>query len=94
LKQSIPGGIDRDAVRYDLKEDGVRRKNGLPAGARLTPTQYAQLEGMPVTEAAIDSLVHELKSSPTFMYFAGGEVTYALAWSALKNRFVRIFSCC
>jgi len=28
------------------------------------------------------------------MYYAGGEATYAIAWSNIEKAFVRIYSCC
>jgi hypothetical protein len=76
-------GIDRDAVRYDIKMNAV--------GASASPEA---VEEFPVMEASIDSLAEELRAMPTFTYYAGGEVTYTVAWSAVKHRFVRIFSCC
>jgi hypothetical protein len=94
MKAGIPDGIDRDAVRYDLKEAAVRARHSIRAGAPLPTALYPELEKEPVAAAVIDSLVAELRTSPTFTYFAGGEVTYTIAWSAAKHRFVRIFSCC
>ena len=93
LKNSVAGGME-DAIRYDLKEYAVRQKNSLPASAPLTPSLHAQVESTTVSNAAIDSLVKELDTAPTFRYFAGGEVTYIVAWSEVKKRFVRIFACC
>ncbi len=94
MQNTIPGGIDKDAIRYDLKEAQVRAKNSLTNGEPLTSPMYAELEKAPVTNAAIDSLAAELAKSPTFTYFAGGEITYTLAWSEARKRFVRIFACC
>ncbi len=94
MKRSIPGGIDRDAVRYDMKEAAVRSKHSLPAGAPLNSAQYEEMQKTPVSAATIDSIVGELATMSTFTYYAGGEITYTLAWSPLRKRFVRIFSCC
>jgi hypothetical protein len=94
LGKSIPGGIDRDAVRYDLKEEAVRARHRVPRGVALTPPMYAELEKAPAPESTIDSLITELKTRPTFTYYGGGEVTSTVAWSASRGRFVRIFSCC
>lgn len=88
------GGIDRDAVRYDIKEQGVRAAMHIPAGSPLTTAALTAQEKIPVSDASIDSLIAELKSQPTYTFFAGGEVTNTIAWSNAKHRFVRIFSCC
>ena len=42
----------------------------------------------------VESLVAELRDKPTFRYFAGGEATYAIAWSEEERRFVTIWACC
>ncbi|MEO5510047.1 MAG: hypothetical protein ABIV28_05910 [Longimicrobiales bacterium] len=94
MQKALPGGIDRDAIRYDLKEAAVRGKYGLNAAQQLTGPMFAEMEKVPVSNASIDSLATELKAMPTFTYYAGGEATYTVAWSQVKRRFVRIFSCC
>jgi hypothetical protein len=91
-------GIDRDAIRYDIKYHAVRAQHALKPGdallLALPPKMYDEMEKYPVAEASIDSLADELEAMPTFTYYAGGEVTYTIAWSNTKRRFVKIFSCC
>jgi hypothetical protein len=36
----------------------------------------------------------EVRTRPSFMYYAGGEATYAIAWSDRESAFVRTHSCC
>lgn len=88
------GGISHDAVLYDLKEAVVRVLHAAPTGVPLTPPQLAEIDTINISNAAVATLANELKKMPTFTYHAGGEVTYTIAWSAEKKRFVRIFSCC
>lgn len=87
-------GIDRDAIRYDLKENAVRVSHALPRTAPLRGAMLDEMQNAAVRDAAIDSLASELKGMSTFTYFAGGEVTNTIAWSRAKHRFVRVFSCC
>ena len=85
---------DRDAVLYDLKEQAVRERYGIPAGTPLQPAQHDEMNSTPIPSARVDSLLTELKQQPTFMYHAGGEITYILSYSPTLKRMVRIFSCC
>jgi hypothetical protein len=94
LTDNFPDGIDHDAIRYDLKEATVRERHGLRPAQPLRGSMYDEMEKVEVPTAAIDSLAAELSDMPTFTYFAGGEVTSTIAWSAARNRFIRIFSCC
>ena len=95
MKKAYPGGVDRDAVLYDLKDGMVREKHGVRQGDRFTnPALHDEVEKAQVPAASVDSLVAELRSSPTFRYHAGGEVSYTLAWSESKQRMIRIFACC
>jgi hypothetical protein len=95
MKKALPGGVDRDAVLYDLKDAMVRTKHGLRQGDPFTNTSlHDEVEQAQVGKATVDSLVAELKSTPTFRYGAGGELSYTIAWSPSRQRMVRIFSCC
>ena len=87
----------RDAIRYDIAEERWRIANGIPADSSTPPQAYDAINGIAqdsVSEAQIESLVAELRDRPTFRYFAGGEATYAIAWSDEERRFVTVWACC
>lgn len=87
----------RDAIRYDIAEDRWRTANGIPADSSTPPQAWDAIQRIArdsVSEAQIESLVAELRDRPTFRYFAGGEATYAIAWSDEERRFVTVWSCC
>jgi hypothetical protein len=42
----------------------------------------------------VSALVAELRDRPSFRYYAGGEASYGLAWSAREGRLVTVFACC
>jgi hypothetical protein len=87
----------RDAIRYDVAEEMWRRANGVPVDSSTPPTAMDavnQLARDSVSDARVESLVAELLDRPTFRYFAGGEATYAIAWSDEERRFVTVWACC
>jgi hypothetical protein len=87
----------RDAIRYDIAEERWRTANGIPADSSTPPQAHdaiARIAQDSVGEAQIESLVAELRDRPTFRYFAGGEATYAIAWSDEERRFVTVWACC
>jgi len=86
----------RDAIRFDIATEESRRAHGIPAGDPLPPTARDSVNTLAakVAPARIDALVTELKGRKAFWFHAGGEVTYAIAWSDREKRFVTIFSCC
>ena len=87
----------RDAIRYDVAEEMWRRANGVPIDSSTPPSAMDainQLARDSVSDARVESLVAELHDRPTFRYFAGGEATYAIAWSDEERRFVTIWACC
>ena len=86
----------RDAIRYDIATNQLRTAHGLPLGAELPPSAHDSVNVLAaaVPKARIDALYEELKGKKSFTYFAGGEVTYSIAWSDREKRFVTIFSCC
>jgi hypothetical protein len=86
----------RDAIRYDLATHQLRTEHSLAPGEELPPTAHDSINTLAaaVPRARIDSLVMELRGRKTFTYFAGGEVTYAIAWSDREQRFITVFSCC
>jgi hypothetical protein len=86
-----------DAIRYDLAEEMWRRANGIPIDSSTPPSAMDAVNALArdsVSDARIESLVAELRDRPTFRYFAGGEATYAIAWSDEERRFVTVWACC
>jgi hypothetical protein len=87
------GSMMREAIGFDVSVDAERRRRGLTPADTL-PTAAAQ-SPQPVNDSArVAALVGELREAPAFRYFAGGEATYAIAWSAREGRFVVVFACC
>jgi hypothetical protein len=87
----------RDAIRYDIAEEMWRRANRIPVDSSTPPAaldEVNQLARDSVSDAQVESLVAELRDRPTFRYFAGGEATYAIAWSDEERRFVTVWACC
>lgn len=93
-RSEMDRGMARDAMRYDMKEQAVREKHGVGRAGDLTTAQYQELEAVPVAEATLDSLAATLRTMPTFMYHAGGETSYEVAFSPAHGRFIRVFACC
>lgn len=86
-----------DAIRYDVAEEMWRRANQVPIDSSTPPNALEAIEAFArdsVSDARIESLVAELRDRPTFRYFAGGEATYAIAWSEEERRFVTVWACC
>ena len=87
----------RDAIRFDVAEEMWRRANRIPIDSSTPPTALDAVNELArdsVSDARIESLVAELRDRPTFRYFAGGEATYAIAWSDEERRFVTVWACC
>jgi hypothetical protein len=87
----------RDAIRSDVAEAMWRRANQVPIDSSTPPTALDAIEAFArdsMSDARVESLVAELRDRPTFRYFAGGEATYAIAWSEEERRFVTVWSCC
>lgn len=89
-------GEMRDAIRFDLAERRWRIEHGVPRGVELPIAGHEALNeyARRIPADSVERLVDELWGMPTFRYFAGGEVTYIVAWSDRLGRFVRIFACC
>lgn len=84
--------VDTNALRYHLAETALaeRRDPSLAAGRPpLTVTEPAQVPTALVTRTAA-----EVRTQPSYTYFAGGEETYTIRWSPTLRRFVRVFACC
>jgi hypothetical protein len=89
-----PEGM-RDAIRYDVAEEMWRRANAIPIDSSTPPSALDAVNGLArdsVSDARVESLVAELRDRPTFRYFAGGEATYAIAWSDEERRFVTVWA--
>ena len=95
-RDTMHASMMRDAIRYDIATNELRTAHGLPVGAELPPSAHDSVNTLAaaVPKARIDALYDELKGKKSFTYFAGGEVTYSIAWSDRERRFVTIFSCC
>jgi hypothetical protein len=93
---TIQATMMRDAIRYDIATTQLRVAHGLPLDVELPPSAHDSINTLAsaVAKARIDALYDELKGKKSFTYFAGGEVTYSIAWSDRERRFVTIFSCC
>lgn len=90
---SSPDRTLAEAIGFDVAVDAARKARGLTPADSL-PTDIAQSPPPSTDSTRIRALVAELKSAPAFRYFAGGEATYTIAWSAREKRFVVVFACC
>jgi hypothetical protein len=93
---TVEAAMMRDAIRYDIATTELRTRHGLAIGVELPTAAHDSVNVLAATvpRSRINALVQELKDRKTFTYFAGGEVTYAIAWSDREQRFVTVFSCC
>ena len=83
----------RDVVAFDVSVAEERRRRRLGPTARL-PESVRQSPKPTTDTARVRALATELRDRPAFRYFAGGEATYAVAWSPTERRFVVVYSCC
>ena len=84
--------VDTDAIRHHLAEMArATRNDSTQASGRppLTETDPAK-----VPAALVARVAAEVRTQPSFTYFAGGEETYTVRWSPSLKRFVRVFACC
>jgi hypothetical protein len=89
-----PEDIMREALAYHLAELDWRLTAGLRPSQPTPPAGYSAVSSSNVPAERVSNVLQELASYPSFMYYAGGEATYAIAWSGLEKAFVRIYSCC
>jgi hypothetical protein len=89
-----PDAIMREAIHYHLAELDWRRQAGLPPAAATPGAAYSEISTDQVPAARVDAVLAEVRTRPSFMYYAGGEATYAIAWSDRESAFVRTHSCC
>ncbi len=88
------GMIDTMAIRYDLAESQVRKEHQLEDTSTLSTAMFNEIEEVVPRVGEVGRIADEVKPLPRFIYFAGGELTYTLAWSESLQRFIRVFSCC
>jgi hypothetical protein len=84
----------REAVRYHLAELDWRGMADLTPADELPPDAHNRIDAQRVALQRVDVVIDELRGKPSFWYFAGGEATYAIAWSEREHAFVRIYACC
>lgn len=89
-----PDATMREAVHYHLAELDYRAGAGLTPVDATPPEGYSSINADDVATTRVDAVLEEVKASPSFMYYAGGEATYVLAWSEREGALVRIYSCC
>ncbi|CAN5800346.1 hypothetical protein BH23GEM9_BH23GEM9_16420 [soil metagenome] len=83
-----------ESVRYHLAEIDWRGGASLDARDPTPPEAHNRITAANVAPERVRVVRQELESRPTFMYHAGGEVTYVIGWSQRENSFVRLYSCC
>lgn len=84
----------REAVRYHLAELDYRLRSDLTPSAATPASAFERINVEHVSPVRVNAVVTELRQQPSFWYYAGGEATYAIAWSARESAFIRIHSCC
>jgi len=83
----------RETIAFDVNVAEERRRRGLspadtlPVAARESPAAVSDA-------ARVRALAAELRDAPAYRYYAGGEASYAIAWSRAERRFVVVFACC
>lgn len=84
----------REAVRYHLAEIDYRLSFDLVPSAPTPPRAFDRISATSIPPERFTVVLNELRSNPSYMYYAGGEATYVIAWSERERAFVRIYSCC
>lgn len=84
----------REAVRYHLAELDWRGGADLTPADPLPASAHDRIDAARVAPERVDVVIRELREHPVFWYYAGGEATYAIAWSDREHAFVRLYSCC
>ncbi len=89
-------GVDLDAIRYDIAEHEYREAKALKRADPLPPRAYDEITvfARAVPLARVQAVAADTRDMPAFRYYAGGEETYVIAWSASEGRLVRIAACC
>jgi len=90
---SAPDAMLREAIAFDVQGAEERRRRGLAPGDTL-PIAARESPAPGADSARVRALAAELRDATAYRYYAGGEATYAVAWSRAERRFVTVFSCC
>jgi hypothetical protein len=101
-RQGMPSRFDgttaledmRAAVQYHLAELDWRGGADLTHADELPPDAHSRIDAQTVSPERVSVVIDEVMQMPTFSYYAGGEETYTIAWSAREHAFVRVLSCC
>jgi hypothetical protein len=86
--------IDTMTVRYDLADYSVRAKHNLSDTTMLTTPYLDEIEKVVIAPKDITQAIDDVKGSPRYTYYAGGEVVNTIAWSHKLQRFILVFACC
>ncbi|HEX6134622.1 MAG TPA: hypothetical protein VFZ24_11685 [Longimicrobiales bacterium] len=89
-----PDAQMREAIQYHLAELDYRRSFDFRPADPTPPDAHGRIDATSVAAVRVEAVLAELKRMPSYMYFAGGEATYVIAWSSREDAFVRIFACC
>lgn len=94
LRQSDYSDMMRESVTYHLAELDWRNRASLRASDATPPDAYDRIAAATVAPERVDAVIAELLAAPSYWYYAGGEASYVIGWSAREYAFVRLFSCC
>jgi hypothetical protein len=83
----------RETLAFDVSVAEERRRRRLGPTSRL-PESVRQSPRPTTDTGRVRALAAELRDRAAFRYSAGGEATYAVAWSPAERRFVVVYSCC
>jgi hypothetical protein len=89
-----PAEMMRESVRDHLAELDWRRGVDLDPVDPTPQEAWQRIDPQTVVMERVDVVVDELLQGPTYLYFAGGEASYVIGWSAREQAFVRLFACC
>jgi hypothetical protein len=89
-----PSTMMRESVRYHLAELDWRRRVDLEPSDPTPQEAWQRIDPQTVVMERVQVVVDELLQGPTYLYFAGGEASYVIGWSAREQAFVRLFACC
>lgn len=84
----------RESVTYHLAELDWRRGADLQPSDPTPPQAHSRIRVDHIAQERADVVIDEVLAGPAFMYYAGGEATYAIGWSEREHAFVRLYSCC
>jgi hypothetical protein len=94
LRRGDATGSINESIRYHLAELDYRGRASLEARDPTPADSYDRISAATVVPERVQAVRQELEAGPTFMYYAGGEATYAIGWSAREHSFVRLYACC